>query len=162
MVNISCSNFSIESHFVAQNVKHICTFLFCLWSNSGITDHTNILPASLISPMGTDNSSYNYSMFDGADVSADSLLDVWADEMKWKHHTKNIHHWNCVQYFKNIFFFSFILKIFFALFSILFFSFIHDVIVIIFKQICSLFPRWIAKWFAINQFLFGIFRKHNC
>lgn len=32
--------------------------------------------------MGTENSSYGYSMFDGADVSADSLLDVWADEMK--------------------------------------------------------------------------------
>lgn len=47
----------------------------------GITDHTNILPASLISPMGTESSSYDYSIFDRADVSADSLLDVWADEM---------------------------------------------------------------------------------
>lgn len=50
----------------------------------GINDHTNILPASLISPMGTENSSYDdYNIFDRADdVSAESLLDVWADEMK--------------------------------------------------------------------------------
>lgn len=33
--------------------------------------------------MGTDNSNYDYNMFDRADVGADSLLDVWADEMKW-------------------------------------------------------------------------------
>jgi len=45
----------------------------------GITDHTNILPASLISPMGTE-SNYDYNMFDRAD--GDSLLDCWADEMK--------------------------------------------------------------------------------
>ncbi|XP_055300889.1 protein similar isoform X2 [Sitodiplosis mosellana] len=48
----------------------------------GITDHTNILPASLISPMGTENSSYDYNIFDRTDVGADSLLDVWVDEMK--------------------------------------------------------------------------------
>lgn len=48
----------------------------------GITDHTNILPASLISPMGTENSNYDYSIFDRADVDTENLLDVWADEMK--------------------------------------------------------------------------------
>lgn len=58
-------------------------FLFCRIQNQiGITDHTNILPASLISPMGTESSSYDYNMFDRTDMGADSLLDVWADEMK--------------------------------------------------------------------------------
>lgn len=52
----------------------------CFFSSTGITDHTNILPASLISPMGTDNTNCDYNnMFDRADVDADSLLDVWAD-----------------------------------------------------------------------------------
>lgn len=57
-------------------------FLLSFFCRSGITDNTNILPASLISPVGTENSNYDYNMFDRTDLVADSLLDVWADEMK--------------------------------------------------------------------------------
>lgn len=61
--------------------KSVNTFLFSFSIHfvAGITDHTNILPASLISPMGTENSSYDYNIFDSG---TESLLDVWADGME--------------------------------------------------------------------------------
>lgn len=47
-----------------------------LSSSTGITDHTNILPASLISPLGAEGSDYN--IFEGDEAC---LLDIWNNEM---------------------------------------------------------------------------------
>lgn len=65
-----------------EKTTNFCKLFAFVLFETGITDHTNILPASLISPMGTENNNYDYNIFDRVDVDTKDLLDVWANEME--------------------------------------------------------------------------------